>query len=321
MSLRAASLTALILASRSPAQSSPPPPESPKEHAVTLLFAERGDHNAFERTAVSARSLHVPDQVILEARFLYLVDKHDDKSLAALLPDLLQRKDSFRLEDSEVFAVKEDWLAVIEFVQAVDALQHDNRDSFKHHITEAFWLSPRQGSAFAPHIERLRIDDAMRGLHLDLNTSYRSLDHRAASSLGNLLHGQKALLLQFWTPWNHECEQRMPDFLATASALAPHHIATAAILADSSEKAASDARNSSAQPDQNHAARWLVDQNGSPLARSLRIRDLPAVVLILPDGSIRFNGTPDDPALWNTLRSIAPDFQRPHVRPDPHSAK
>jgi thiol-disulfide isomerase/thioredoxin len=292
-----------------------PTEESRHEAAINRLFGERGAAADFDKAAAEAAKENISGQAILEARFLYLVDKHDDAAIAALLPDFLKHKDTFKLEDSEIFAVPEDWLAVIEYVQSIDALRKGDRDSFKKHITEAFWLSPHQGSAFAGHIERLRLDDAMRDLRIDLSTRYNALGG-GDKSLAEALKDRKALLVHFWIPWSHKCEESLPDFLATAKELEAHGVGVVSMLVDPSAKAISDARETLAASGKNPPGSWIADHKTPSLARQLRIRDLPAMVIIDPGGRVLYNGTPDEDELWAALQNVAPGFKRPAVSPD-----
>ena len=289
--------------------------ESRHESAVNRLFNERGTIGDFNKAASEAAKERVSEQAILEARFLYHVDKHDDAAIAAMLPDFLKRKDTFKLEDSEIFAVPEDWLAVIEYVQSIDALRKGDQASFKKHITEAFWLSPHQGSAFAGHIERLRLDGAMRDLRIDLAARYNVLDGSGDKSLADIFMDRKSLLVHFCIPWSHKCEESLPDFLATAKELENHGIAVISMLADPSSKSISDARATLAAAGKYPPGTWIVDHKTPSLARQLRIRDLPAMAIVDPNGRVLYNGTPDEDEFWSALQNVAPGFKRPAVSP------
>src|SRR5690606_22426059 len=113
----------------------------------------------------------------------------------------------------------------------IDALLKGDRDGFKKHITEAFWLSPRQGAAFAPHIERLRLKDAMAKLRIDFSLPLPDLTGKQ-TSLAELSEGSKALVLHFFSPWSRECEESMPDFRAVAAELAKHKIAVVSVVGE-----------------------------------------------------------------------------------------
>ena len=297
----------------------PPEKLSPKDAAVDQLMAERESPQAFEKAVANARKKGVSEQIILEARFLFDVDRHDDAAVSALLPEFTKRRDSFQPKDSAIFAVKEDWLAVIEYIQSIDALRKNDKAAFKQHITEAFWLSPRQGSAFAPRIERLRLAEAMRDLHLDFQTELAGLLAPAPAKLASLLaDDRKGLLLHFWSPWARECADTMDDFAATARLLDQHHFAVASILAEDAPDLLVDARKLVHALPKDLPCHWLLDRKESPLASLLRVQSLPVMILVQPDGRILFNGDPVDDELWIQLRTLDPKLERPRVAPIPN---
>lgn len=318
---RFATLAQLLLAACCLAQE--PKPEvapdanlPPGRAALERLLSERGTPVEFEAAVKMARSLGVSEQAVLEARFLYLVDRRADDQIAAMLPEFLARKDRFQLDESEIFAVREDWLAVVEYVQAIAALKKNDRDGFKKHITEAFWLSPRQGSAFAPHIDRLRLDESMRELKLDRATRLDPLQPGEPAELAALMKERKALLLHFWSPWSRECEESMPDFKVVALKLAKHGIAAASLLVESDPDARQDALKIVATLGATPPGAWLVDREKNSLHRTLRVQNVPTMVLVSPDGSVLFNGHPSEDRLWEALSAIAPDIARPALGKD-----
>ena len=285
----------------------------PKKAALERIMSERGTGAELDAAIAKAKELGIGEQAILEARFLYHVDRQEDEKLVAMLPEFQKRKDSFKLEDSEIFAVREDWLAVVEYVEAIAALRKNDKDGFKKHITEAFWLSPRQGSAFAPHIDRLRMDEAMREVKIDPAVKLGSLLAGEEVDLAALMKDKKALLLHFWAPWNQESEASMPDFKVTALELQKNGIAVASLLADSAPEAIHDAKEIVSEPGTPPPGAWLVDREKDSLHRLLRIQNLPAMVLVSTDGRVLFNGHPSEDRLWEALIKLAPEIKRPPV--------
>ena len=302
-----------------PAAVAPAPAVSPRDVALDRLLTERESPAAFQAAIKQARKVDIHEQVILEARFLFLVDRHDDAAIAALLPEFIKHRATFKLEDSKIFASKDDWLAVNEYVEAIAALNNGDKDAFKQHITEAFWLSPRQGAAFAPHIERLHLEDAMRTIKIDFAAEFSTINSTGRESLKKLLGTNQALLLHFWSPWSDESEAAMPDFSVTAKALASNNIAVVSILPDDSVKALAAARTSLKQLGAKPPGAWLVDRPSPSLSRELRVQSLPTMVLVATDGRILFNGHPADDGLWQALRKINPAIHRPALAGDPHA--
>jgi len=290
-----------------------------RDAALEQLLAERESPEALQRAIDKARKAGVHEQAIFEARFLFLVDRHDDDGIAALLPDFTKLSSSFKLEHSGIFATTEDWLAVGEYLKALTALKQGDKAAFKRHITEAFWLSPQQGAAFAPHIDKLRLDDAMRAITIDFSTEFKTINGGGAQSLKKIMGENKALLLHFWSPWSDGGEAGMPDFTLAAKALGAKGIAVASILPEGSPKMLGDAAESIKSLGAKPPGAWIVDDERQPLHRRLRVRGFPTMVLVGTAGNILFNGDPADEQLWLALRKIDPEIRRPVLTDKPET--
>lgn len=295
-----------------PVGGGPPLPEmTPREAVLDQLLSERGSPEAFAKAVAKAREIKLPAQAILEARFLFHVDRHEDAAIADMLPEFLERRDRFKIAESEIFALKEDWLAVVEYVQAIAALRNGDNAGFKKHITEAFWLSPRQGAAFAPHIDRLRLNEAMRTVRIDFAGALTPLAGGAPVPLQQVLTDRKAIVLFFWSPWSRECEATLPGLPATTALLAKAGIAFAAIIPEHAPAVVANARNLVEQLKEPGAA-WFIDDEEAPLHRTLRLQSVPLAVLVSPEGRVLFNGHPDDDLFWSALAEVTPGVVRPH---------
>jgi thiol-disulfide isomerase/thioredoxin len=288
-----------------------PPPIASREAALDNLLAERESTKAFDAAIAAARKSGVNEQAILEALFLFHVDRGEDDAIAALLPEFMKRNEAFKIEDSAIFSVKEDWLAVIEYVHAVVALKKDDKAAFKTHITEAFWLSPRQASAFTPHIERLRLEESMRSVKIDFTTKLAPLTAGEPVALESLISGKKALLFHFWSPASPECEAAMPDFAATAALLRSNDIAVVSLIPDESPQLLADAGATILPLDSKTSGAWLVDAKEKSFGRELRVRNIPTMVLVSTNGNVLFNGDPTDDGFWDALQKIDARIVRP----------
>lgn len=284
---------------------------SPREIALDNLMSERDSDKELKAAITAARKIGIGEQSILEARFLYHVDRREDDAIAAMLPEFLKQNEAFKVEDSAIFSVKEDWLAVIQYVQAIDALKKGDKDAFKSHITEAFWLSPRQASAFAPHIDRMRLEESMRSVRIDFETRLLPLTGGDAVPLKSLMTDKKAMVLHFWSPASRECEATLPDYAITAKALGEKGIAMVSIMPESPPTILTDAQKALKPLGPNPPGAWLLDQKEKPLARELRVQTLPVFVIISNEARVIFNGDPTDDGLWDALKKIDPQLIRP----------
>lgn len=307
----AAALTAAAETSGGPSEKTDSGMASPREIALDNLLSERESEKALDTAIADARKNGISEQGILEARFLYHIDRREDDAIAAMLPEFLKQREIFKLEDSQIFSVKEDWLAVLEYVQAIDSLKKGDKTAFKSHIMEAFWLSPRQASAFAPHIDRLRLEEAMGTVKIDFTTKLIPLAAGDPVTLEKLAANKKVILLHFWSPLSRECETSMPDFITTAKALGEKGVAVVSLIPDDSPKILTAAREMIHPLGANPPGAWVIDSKENPLSRDLRVQGLPLFVLVSNEGKILFNGDPTDDAFWETLTKIDPQIARP----------
>ena len=287
-----------------------------EEEILQALFECR-DENTFKAASTAARQAGISEQAILEARFLFLVDQEDFKAVGALAPTLRAQRASFRIDDSVIFSVPEEFFAIVEYCYALGALEVGDLTRFRRHITEAFWLSPRQATAFAPHIDRLRRDRAIANLKIDLTEAFRRQDDGQEVTLKTLARESDHLVVHFWSPWSNETEAHLPDFLAMVEELDTHQIPVASVLIEPGNEALAEARKFRAALPEENLGNWIVDNSDSSLARKLRVLDLPTITVLGIDGSVLFSGHPSERQLWSTLQKVNPDIQRPRVEPSP----
>jgi hypothetical protein len=287
---------------------------TPKQEVMEQLFSERESAEALEQAIQSARKLGISEQAILESKFLFHVDRAEDVEIANMLPQLLKQKENFKLSDSEIFGSEDDWLAILEYAHAMVALQKGDKPAFKKHITEAFWLSPRQGAAFAPHIDRIRLMDVMKEVKIDMDRKYLHALDVEKTSFGEVMTDKKGMMLHFWSPWSPECEMTLADFFITADYLSKNGIGVTSVLPETSDKVIADAKVMLVATGKNIPGYWIVDTEKLPLSAQLKIQSVPTVVLIDATGKILFNGHPSNEDFWKLLEKINPEIKRPEMR-------
>ncbi|MGB6223108.1 hypothetical protein [Haloferula sp.] len=283
---------------------------NPLQVAIEQMLSERDSPEALEKAIAKAREQGASEQSILEARFIYHVDRREDDLLARMAPLFVERRNKFDLSESEIFGMREDWLAVVEYVQAIAALKNNDKAAFKKHITEAFWLSPKQGVAFAPHIERLRLDESMKKVKVDFTRRFTTMDGESVA-LATLVENKKALLFHFWSPWSRECEASIDDFIASAQEITDNDVAVISVLGDASPEVITDTEAIFSSLSKSPPGVWIRDSEKASLSQLLRIQNVPMMVLVGLDGKVIFNGHPAENRLWQSLEGISPEIERP----------
>lgn len=271
---------------------------------MDTLFAIPESQAQWDEAEADARKHGVPEQTILEARFLYHVEHKNDQGIIDLLPILEKQEKTFTLDHSEIFATREDFLAVVEFARALKALAANKREDFKKHITEALWLSPGQSSAFTPYIENLRLSEHIQQATIDLQTQLTDLDQKNPQTLKAQLGDNRGLLLNFWSPWSPDCDTAMMDLSTICPSLEKEKIALASILIDGRTEILAEAREFLKQQSPSLPGPQWLDLTNNSLAARLRVTDLPTLVLLNAEGKILFHGRPGDPRLMEKITTL-----------------
>lgn len=295
------------------AQVKPTEPEAINRDQLMEDLIGAPDEDALKRALTAARQAGLPQQMLLEARFLFLVNEEDNAALAGLAPKLEKQLPTFSTDNTLIFAVKEDFESIVHYTKALGALQKKDTALFKKHITEAFWLGPDHGAQFAPHIKALRLEQAMSELKLDLNRTFRKQKPEGMASLATLTGDSPAILVHFWSPWVQPSLMAMPVFKTMAQTLSSHDIPVASFLVGGSDAAKKEADDYLAGEGKDLPGTWLLDTRANPFSSILRISSFPSVVLVNRKGEVLFNGDPSNPALWKQLAGLNPSITPPKM--------
>jgi thiol-disulfide isomerase/thioredoxin len=297
-----------------------PPSLPPREAALDTLFSIPETLPELQAALEKAAKEGVPLQPRLEARFIYHVEHNDELGIIALLPDLEKQSSAFTLDESEIFATREDFLAVVEFARAIKALAEKNNESFKKHITEALWLSPNQASAFTPYIEKMRLAEHIKTTVFSYDVQFPALSDGKPAHLQVHTEGKAATLLNFWSPWSADCETDTIELAELEPKLTSRNIALVHVLINDKTEIVSEAKAYLAGLERVIPGPQLIDRPKGRIANQLRVTDVPTLVLIAPDGKILFHGKPSDHSINQVLESI-PQKAQPAIEPDAAKAQ
>lgn len=277
----------------------------------TELFTAR-EAEKFDAAVELAEKLGIHKQVILEATFLYHVDTENYKGIASIHTQFQDHLEKFDLDESKIFATKEQWQSVIEYSLALQALEKDDELNFKKHITEAYWLSPETAAAFSHHITALRNKKLMQQITIAPDREMLSLENQKPITFKELIKDNDALILRFWSPWNQQLDTTYPLIHNAAAQCEGKKIAFASVLLDNEEQLVTNAKELIDEQNPALNCQWLIDSNKKPFAKQLRITDLPTLIIITKDGKIAYHGTASNNSFWDSLIKINPEIKKPN---------
>ena len=270
------------------------------------------DRASLDQAIKNGKAAGLPDQLFLEARFVFLVNEDNRGALATLSTELEAHLPKFSPDDTMLFAVKEDFASIVQYTKALAALQDNDTTLFKKHITEAFWLAPSHATQFAPLIDDIRINEEMKKITLDLNLKFEDQRLKGESkSLKAIAGGSPAFLINFWSPWASQAMAIMDEFLIISDSLIKNNIPVASILLSSTTETRRASDDFLTKEKRGNIGHWLVDTEKFSLGSLMRVSSFPTVVLVSNKGEILFNGDPADRRLWELLTAINPEISEP----------
>lgn len=267
----------------------------------------------FDAALKQARELGIHKQVILEATFLFYVDTENYKGIISLHDDFLDHLKKFDLDESKIFATKEQWQSVIEYSLALQALENNDEIKFKKHITEAYWLSPDTASAFSQHITEHRNKKLMQQITIAPDREMLTLDTIKPITFKELIKDNDALVLRFWSPWNQDIDRTYPLIENAALQCVEKKIAFVSILLENDDQLITEAKELIAETKPALKSQWVIDSNKNSLTKQLRISDLPTLIIITKDGKIAYHGSASSDSFWLKLNKINPEIKKPAI--------
>lgn len=283
-----------------------------------LLETARSPDQDFFAAYDAARDAGLGDNRLVEARIVKALVAGDLRGLIGMTDKIEQYRNIFDIGfdpnggKKYLFSSAEDVQGLIHALKAIRAYQNDDDAEFEQHAKEAFWLWPRWaetlqlGRLIAERRFKKIAADYVAGVTLPLDTPLRDLDDKP-TSLGDLLKGRKAVLLDFWASWCGPCLRSMPELQKRATNLPPQDVAVVAVNTDE-EAPLEKARKIKTEKSMDMP--WLVETKEHPLAKALLVDSIPRAVLVGPTGRVLFSGHPADERLSTILKELGVDENR-----------
>ncbi|MBN8421514.1 MAG: redoxin family protein [Verrucomicrobia bacterium] len=274
---------------------------------VKQLFADHASAEDLLALTKEANKSGVPRQQIIEAKLVWGLRHQEIPFLIKILPEVEILASSFDPASAAAIPNADTLKAFIAYIKAQKAAEAHDAEGFKKNILEAIWLGPQQAPVFLQAMEKYRLEAKMAALVIDLKIPLTT-SAGEATTLHDVLGGQKALLVDFWASWCGPCMALMPALKQKAEALSSHGIVVAAMNKDDERAEATAER---IRQEQNAKLPWLVEPAERPFTNALEVATIPRMVLISPEGKVLFNGHPEDPELWVALKKIDPSITPP----------
>ena len=276
-----------------------------QEEIIAKLYGPVERPAELEEFAARASALKVPGQTIAEARLAFGIRTRTlDEPLAEAVRQLrqLRRDHAWRKEDSRLFNTGDEAEGVMCLADALRADRAHDEPEYERCMKEAFWLNPGAGPILAGELRVHRdMADLLKlrvPMHKPLKNSLGD-----ARTLTDLLGGNNALLLVFWTGGNDLSADLLNTLTDYAAKLERQKVEVVGINVQ-------DLHGSAEQEREKHGLKipWLVDSVDRPMSKILRVEHTPTAVLVLPDGTVSYHGFPRSAELDSALKAVNVDL-------------
>ncbi|WP_269542126.1 peroxiredoxin family protein [Cerasicoccus fimbriatus] len=247
----------------------------------------------------AAQEAGAAPETLLEAKILYALfhDREEAAQFEALYAETMQLQPQWLYSQCHLIEDARMLEAIQAALQAKIARLQDDGPAFEQHAQRALWLEPELSLVLNPWVKDYQQEQDWQTQHAPLDMVLLGLDGQE-HTLGELLEGRKALLLDFWATWCGPCIRGMPKLEERARELEPQGVYVASVNTENTAKASAFRR------DHPYEFHWLVQPKDRNFSRRFDIDFIPRVLIIAPDGQVLFNEHPNDPRLLKVLAEL-----------------
>ncbi|OIO59055.1 MAG: hypothetical protein COZ46_04655 [Verrucomicrobia bacterium CG_4_10_14_3_um_filter_43_23] len=274
-------------------------PLSAQESLLENLIAVGPDNaEKYQETIKQARESGMSAQEVLETEIYYHLivgGKSGYKEILEQLNDLGPKWDF--TQESLLFREPSDIPAMRYLLKARIAFLNNDEKAFEKNAKNAFWAEPDHAHLLGEWIQEYRFKKAMNRAMIPMDVEL-SDSQGNATTLGQLLKGQKAILIDFWASWCSPCMALMPSLSHKAEILAPQGVIVVGMNTETVQKAEVVRKKLDMRMP------WLVEPADHVYSKLFKVNSIPRMVLIDKNEEILFNGHPMDDKLNAALQEL-----------------
>jgi len=274
-----------------------------------LKEAATSEEADFQEALEAAREAGLSEAEIVELSTLNHLRDGNLEGLFEMLPGLEEFKKDIPLSMENVFQTEFDLDGFIASLKSIDAYQTSDFTTFETEAKRAFWLAPQFAQMFqiGQLIQQYRQEAAnelaMQQLTIPMDMEINDVDGGTVT-LGSLMEGKKALLIDFWASWCGPCMAAMPSLQEKHDTLSTKDVYVMGLNTDEKDQKQQTLK---VKQEKQMDMPWFMEPEARPLSRLLNVNSIPRMVLITPDGKVHYNGHPMDPSLHTALHELGID--------------
>lgn len=275
--------------------------EASHDELMALARDQAADFNtAREAAEVDGMS----EDWLLEAEIVRMLSTGDFSMMLGLPERIDAVGQEFRFGVDRDFFSERQLEGFADTLRCVIAYRDGDKDGFEKYALLSYAKAPDFNLAFGigDLLARERIEAAQREAMADFKVP---MDMELANSdgesktLSEWMGESEVMLVDFWASWCGPCIRLMPSLKEKQESLSKRGVFVAGINTDKSEQL--EKANEVRERHEMESVPWLLDRNGGDLSGMLQVDSIPRMVLLDREGSVLYNGHPQDPSLNEAL--------------------
>jgi len=265
----------------------------------------------FDAAVAAAVESGMSKDWILEAEIVRMLSA-GDFSLIKGLPERIDAVgDDFRYGASRDFYSAEHLEGFADTLRCVIAYQAKDEEAFEKYAVSSYAKAPDFNGAFgigdilASQRREAVQAAAMSDFKVPMDMVLASADGES-KTLAEWMGEGEVMLVDFWASWCGPCIRLMPSLKEKQEKLSKQGVFVAGINTDRQDQLGNALKVRDRQ--EMGSVPWLLDRNGGDLSGMLMINSIPRMVLIDREGTVLFNGHPQDESLSGALAKVGVDL-------------
>ncbi|MBK1878211.1 TlpA family protein disulfide reductase [Pelagicoccus mobilis] len=280
------------------------------EHDALVALAKDKESD-FETALSEAVESGMSADWILEAEIVRMLSTGDFAAMTGLPERIDAVGDDFRFGVGRDFYSAEQLEGFADTLRCVIAYQASDKEAFEKYAIRSYAKAPGFNSAFGigELLARQKMEAAQEMAMADFKVPMDMVLANAegeSKTLSEWMGQDEVMLVDFWASWCGPCIRLMPSLKEKQEKLSKQGVFVAGINTDKRDQLnnATTVRERQGMD----SVPWLLDRNGGDLSGMLMIDSIPRMVLIDREGSVLYNGHPQDPSLNDALASVGVDL-------------
>lgn len=281
------------------------------EHDALIALAQDKEAD-FASALAAAKAEGMSSDWLLEAEIVRTLSTGDVDGMFDLIASIEAVGEEFRFGAGRNFYSARQLEGFADTLRCVLAYRSGDEQAFERYALLSFEKAPGFNGAFGIGnlLARQRMEqaqaDAMADFRIPMDMELANADGES-KTIAAWMGDDKAMLIDFWASWCGPCISLMPRLKEKQATLSAQDVFVAGVNTDRRDQLNNAIKVR--EREGMESVPWLLDRNGGDLSGMLMVDSIPRMVLVDREGSVLYNGHPEDPSLGVALAKIGVELR------------